>query len=73
MRASNGFGIHVGQYTGAFIRFASFCQPALQAAGQDRGAAASATALPAFDEPHPVTRGARKSSKRGTTRAMASL
>src|SRR5882757_5563500 len=32
--ASSGFGIQVGQYTGAWIRFASCCQPCDQAAGQ---------------------------------------
>src|SRR6266566_5295637 len=38
--ASSGFGIHVGQYTGAWIRFASACQPLFQAAGQLRAAGA---------------------------------
>ena len=31
--ASSGFGIHVGQYTGAWILFASVCQPLRHAAG----------------------------------------
>src|SRR3981081_2625067 len=32
--ASSGFGIHVGQYTGAWMRLASCCQPCAHAAGQ---------------------------------------
>src|SRR3954471_9045192 len=32
--ASSGFGIHVGQYTGAWTLFASVCQPLRHAAGQ---------------------------------------
>src|SRR6185437_4906288 len=34
MCASSGFGIQVGQYTGAWILFASACQPCSHAAGQ---------------------------------------
>src|SRR5437588_571042 len=38
--ASSGFGIHVGQYTGAWMRFASACHPPFHAAGQPRATGA---------------------------------
>src|SRR4051812_12124744 len=41
--ASSGFGIHVGQYTGAATLFARVCQPLRHAAGQPPFADAAGT------------------------------
>src|SRR5450759_3356478 len=56
--ASSGFGIQVGQYTGASILSASFCHPACHAAGQvgaDVLAAAPGTSAASASATTPAT------------------
>jgi hypothetical protein len=50
----SGFGIHEGQKTGAWIRFASRCQPGFHSAGQ-AGAAAETVAGSSSSPPQPAT------------------
>ena len=55
MRPSTGAGIQLGQYTVSPTSFASFCQPAFQAFGQDAAGAPVALVVAESLPPQPAT------------------